>query len=93
MKGAKDSKGWIDGTFIERDAEAVSKGISDNWRDFPDVDVTAYINAHDIEDLPVIWIDNDCYTYLEAMNMIRNEFSTALEPEIKCDNKSCKLTA
>ena len=73
FKKASGIKGWVDDTWVERDAEQVLQGVTDEyWRMYPDVDVLSFISQEDTDKIPLVWIDGQVYYYSEAMKILKN---------------------
>ena len=71
---------WSDGTWVERDVEQVNAGLSENWRLFPDCECLAFTMLHDLDALPIIWIDGEFHTYANAMRTMKAKLAERKEP-------------
>lgn len=72
LNKATGIKDWVDDTWVERDAEQVLQGVTDEyWRMYPDVDVLSFITIEATDKIPLVWIDGQVYYYSQAMKILK----------------------
>lgn len=75
---------WVDGTWIERNAEDVVSGVTDSdWRGFPDAEVLTFINVEETDKVPLIWVNGEIHYYAEAMKMLKALKKSAANKKIE----------
>jgi len=72
LKKVESIDEWVDGTWVERDASGTLAGATDdNWKEFPDIDVLAFISFKSTDKVPLIWVDGEVMHYTEAMKAMK----------------------